>query len=215
MLKPLKVALLVAGMAILGGCAASRSVVVPDGGATVDNPTQGIAIRIDRVDDARRFEPSPKTPDIPSLPGDDVRNAALTSRAIARKRNSFGLALGDVLLPEGQSVSQLVDGAICTGFRRAGYRVLKPGAPGYEQATPVTAQINEFWSWFQPGFSSVTIWNREDITLAGPLPALGRGITVKGEVSEQMMAVFENDWRKIISRGLAEITEKVRAAVTR
>ena len=215
LLKHVRMTLAVVAMVFLGGCATSRSVVIPDAGGVVENPVQGVAIRIDRVDDARQFEPSPKTPDIPSLAGNDTQNAALTSRAIARKRNGFGMALGDVMLPEGQTVSQLVGNAVTLGFRRAGYRVLKPGDPGYEQAIPVTARIGEFWSWFNPGFSSVTITNRASVGLAGALPALSGETTVKSEVSDKLMAVFEDDWTKIVSKGLAELTEKIRVALAR
>lgn len=209
MIKTLRAACVVAAMALLGGCATSRSVVLPDAGTAVENPVQGLAVRIEKIEDVRRFEAAPKTPDIPSLPADDFLNSSLTSRAIGRKRGGFGLALGDVLLPEGQTVSLLVGDALTQGFRRAGYRVLTAGDAGYEQATPVTARINEFWSWFNPGFAQVTIKNRAAIDLAGPLPPLKGGATIRSEVSEGMQAVFEDDWRKIAGKGLAEITEKL------
>lgn len=215
MLRKVQAAFIVTTMLFLGGCATSRSVVIPDSGSVLENPIQGTAIRIDKIEDARKFEPAPKTPDVPSLPESDIGNTSLTTRAIARKRNGFGMALGDVLLPEGQTVPQLVGDAITQGFRSAGYRVLKSGDAGYEQAVPVSARIHEFWAWFNPGFSSVTVKNRLDISLAGPLPALTGGIAVKGEVSEKMQTVFEDDWRKIVSKGLAEMSEKVRTALTR
>ena len=213
MIKTARIACVVAAMALLGGCATSRSVVLPDGGTAVENPAQGLAVRIETVEDIRRFEAAPKTPDIPSLPADDILNTSLTSRAIARKRNGFGMALGDVLLPENQTVSQLVRDALAQGFRRAGYRVLKVGEAGYEQATPITARINEFWSWFNPGFASVTIKNRAAVDLAGAVPSLQNGVTVRNEVSESMQAVFEDDWRKIAGKGLAELSEKIQAAL--
>lgn len=213
MIKTLRIACVVAAMALLGGCAASRSVVLPDAGTAIENPAQGLAVRIDKVEDARRFEAAPNTPDIPSLPGNDLLNSSLTSRAIGRKRGGFGLALGDVLLPEGQTVSQLVRDAVAQGFRRAGYRVLAAGEPGYEQATPITARINEFWSWFNPGFAQVTIKNRASIDVAGTLPPLKGGVTIRSEVSEGMQAVFEDDWRKIAGKGLVGITEKIQAVL--
>lgn len=213
MIKTLRVACVVAAMALLGGCATSRSVVLPDAGTAIENPAQGLAVRIEKIEDIRRFEAAPKTPDIPSLPADDLLNSSLTSRAIARKRNGFGLALGDVLLPEGQTVSRLVGDALAQGFRRAGYRVLTTGEAGYEQAAPVTARINEFWSWFNPGFAQVTIKNRAAIDLAGPLPPLKDGVTIRSEVSEGMQAVFEDDWRQIAGKGLAEVAEKLQAAL--
>ena len=214
MFNSIRMVFILSAMMALGGCATSRSVVIPDAGVAAENPVQGIAIRIDQVDDMRQFQSSPKTPDIPSLPESDVGNNALTARAIARKRNGYGMALGDVLLPEGQTVSQLVGRAVDRGFRLAGYRVLKPGDSGYEQAVPVTAKIRQFWSWFNPGFSSVTITNRADVSIEGALPALNGGFVVTNETSAKLMAVFEEDWTKITTQGLAQLSEKVRAGLS-
>lgn len=212
-MTPTRMLFLVATLALLGGCASSRSVVNPTTEATA-NPTQGVAVRIDQIEDARRFEAAPRSPDRPSLSGNDISNPALTSRAVARKRNSYGMAMGDVLLPEGQTASQLIGNAVTSGFRQAGYRVVSRGEPGYDQAVPVTARINEFWSWFSPGFASVTISNRAAIDLNGPLPALNNGVQIKNETSESMMAVFEEDWKIIISKGLRDLSEKIRAKLT-
>ena len=210
-----QLAFIVATMAMLSGCAASRSVVTPDMGRVAQNPAQGVAVRINQVDDMRHFDSSPPEADMSSLSESDVHNVALTSRAIARKRNGYGMALGDVLLPEGETVAKLISGAVSQGFRRAGYRVLTKDDPGYDQAVPVNARINEFWSWARPGFGSITIYNRADVTLVGELPALSGGPTVRTEVAQPLQLVFEDDWRQIISRGLGDLVEKVRATVAR
>ena len=214
MFKPIRMVFIFSALMMLGGCAASRSVVSPDTAALAENPTQGIAVRIDQVSDLRRFEAAPKTPDIPSLGGGDVGNAALTVRAMGRKRNGFGLAMGDVMLPEGQTVSKMVEGALIQGFRLAGYRVLKPDDVGYEQAIPVTARVNEFWSWLDIGFSSLTIRNRANVNISGAVPALNGGMVATSEVSDKLMMVFEEEWTKIASRNLAQLSEKVRAGLS-
>lgn len=204
----LKVLFALVVLGTLSACASSRSVVTPEVIAGA-NPTEGVAVRIDKVEDARRFEASPPSPDIPSLSGNDHTNVAVTKRAIARKRNGYGMAMGDVLLPEGQNVAELVGKAVAQGFRQAGYRVIAPGEPGYEQAAPVNARIGEFWSWFNPGFASVTVSNRSSVDLIGTLPELNGGRTVKSEVSESMMAVFEDDWKAIVAKGLRQLSTKV------
>jgi len=208
-----QLAFIVTAMAMLGGCAATRSVVSPEMGIATQNPAQGVAVRIDHVDDMRHFSSSPREADMPSLSESDVHDVALTSRAIARKRNGYGMALGDVLLPEGQTVSKLIANAVSQGFRRAGYRVLTKDDPNYAQAVPVNARINEFWSWDRPGFGKVTVYNRADVTLVGELPALSGGPTVRTEIVEPMQLVLEDDWREIIGRGLGDLVEKVRITV--
>ena len=82
------------------GCATTRGVMDVQEEVSA-NPETGIAVKFARVTDARRFEIDPRQADIPSLKNDEIDDPAITSRAIARKRNSYGKALGDILLPGG------------------------------------------------------------------------------------------------------------------
>ncbi|MCP3927681.1 MAG: flagellar biosynthesis protein, partial [Bacteroidetes bacterium] len=85
------------------GCATNRGIL----DVKVDipqNPSEGKTIAIVRVTDIRQFEVAPLSPSVPSLRGDDIENHAITVRAIARKRNGYGKAIGDIVLPEGRTV---------------------------------------------------------------------------------------------------------------
>ncbi len=203
------------GICILAlcGCAATRSVVKLDQVDTSGASVGGQAVLIDKVDDNRRFEASPPEPDTPSLSSGDIGNAAIRARAIGRKRGGFGAALGDVLLPENQTVSQVIAEAVENGFRMGGYRVVHRGDPGMEGAIPLTVSIRQFWSWFQPGFWHVTVHNRCEIEIKGALPVLVGGRTVTNETSENMGAVFESDWQEISSKGLKELTHNLTTAI--
>ena len=64
--------------------------------------------------------------------------------------------MGDILLPEGQTVEQLARTALTRGLRGAGFRVLLRGQEGYEQAIPLEADIRRFWAWFSPGLFAPT-----------------------------------------------------------
>ena len=77
-----------------------------------NNPSTGDAIKFVRVSDLRQFQIDPPQPDISSLMNDEIDDPLITSRAIARKRNSYGMALGDILLPEGKTVMKLVEAAL-------------------------------------------------------------------------------------------------------
>lgn len=92
----------------LSGCATTRSEISVETNDGI-NSQKGMAVRIDAVKDARVFQIKPPNPDIPSLKDDGILNKAITSRAIARKRNTYGKGLGDVLLPEGQTVAGLTE----------------------------------------------------------------------------------------------------------
>jgi len=192
--------------ALLTGCAAGRTVV----SAGIDagtNPSQGEPVRLEEVRDARVFSASPPHPEMPSLMNaEEIHTPAITRRAIARKRGGFGNALGDVLLPEGQSVSQLVGDAVSRAFRVSGYRVVAPGDADYARASPVQVRIDKFWSWFTPGFASVALEFQGAIHLQGALPQLREGRTVSTELEDRMQAVFESDWQAIVNKGLERLS---------
>ncbi|WP_423143232.1 hypothetical protein [Pseudomonas chlororaphis] len=97
-MKYLKLASLLLVATTLFGCATSRSVVGIDGPEVASGNGQKVVIN---VLDERRFEADPRSADIPSLKNGEIDDKAITERAIARKRNSYGMGLGDVLLPEG------------------------------------------------------------------------------------------------------------------
>jgi hypothetical protein len=148
---------------------------------------------------------------MPSLMNaEEISNKSITSRAIARKRGGFGAALGDVLLPEGQSVQQLSRAAVVRALRDAGYRVSAPGDQGYAEAIPIKVRIDEFWSWFSPGFASVAVSFRGKLYLQGNVTPIVAGASYSAEVQDRMQAVFESDWAAVVSKGVAALSESVR-----
>ena len=194
---------------LLGGCATGRS-VLPAGIEAGANPAQGTAVRIAAVEDARVFTVKPPQADMPSLMEDsEIADKAITSRAVGRKRGGMGAALGDVLLPEGTTVAAVVQTAVTRGLREAGYRVLASGDPGYEQAVPIRARVDEFWSWFSPGFAAVTLNNRATVNLQGALPPLQQGRTFRSEAANSMQVVVESDWAAIVNKGLEALAATI------
>ncbi|MCG2574308.1 YajG family lipoprotein [Acinetobacter sp. ME22] len=154
----------------LTGCATSRGLIQlpakpPVATSNSQQSSQHTAI-ITLVEDDRVFEEAPKTPDIPSLKGGLAQATQdEKARAVARKRNGYGQALGDILLQEG-SVSQLVQQRVERALNQAGYQVLPNTEANKATANLVlTVKINKFWSWFQPGFSSIKIHSEIDSDL--------------------------------------------------
>lgn len=194
----------------LAACETGRSTVALAPTAAV-NPTAGQEVKITDVVDARLFEARPKQPSIPSLEDGAIGNRALTARAIARKRNGQGLALGDVVLPEGQTVAKLVDEAVTNGFRNAGYRVLKAGDAGYDKALPVSVKIVEFWSWSQSNFiSNFTAYHASKIEIAAPGTPIHQS-TLMNSAQDTITfgGIGDGDWQKLNARGLEAISARV------
>jgi hypothetical protein len=207
-----KAAALVAALCLLAGCAMSRSTVDLSRGSTAvpatAQPSQGQAVKIVSVADQRAFKIDPKTPQEPSLKDDNITDKAITSRAIGRKRGGFGLALGDVLLPEGDSVSAHVATALTNGFRQAGYRVLATGDAGYDQATPIQVVIKQYWSWLEVAMSGNLNW-RAEIELDSTLPALAPSQTIFSQIAKDAAVIFDSDWVQVNNEGLASLSARL------
>ncbi|SAK58369.1 hypothetical protein AWB75_02344 [Caballeronia catudaia] len=200
-----RIAFYICAVAAVTGCAVGRGTVdvsAPQG----TNPATGKYVRFDSVQDKRTFTVAPPSADMASLDPSEDSSDASKARAIGRKRGGFGKALGDVVLPEGKTVSGLVESALATGFQQAGYVVVKQGDPNFAAATPVTAQVIDFWAWFQPGFWSVTTNHKSELQLSGNVGALHGAQTVKTRVSESKQVVVSSDWREIVEKGLSAIT---------
>ncbi|MEQ8528685.1 hypothetical protein [Thalassospira sp.] len=198
--------------ALLSACAVSRSVVHIEQSETIENPAEGPEVRIVEVNDNRQFEIDPRSPDIPSLANDEIDDASVTERAYGRKRNTYGMALGDVLTPEGKTVSDAIAKTVENGFQAAGYRVLTPEDNNYANAKDVNVDVTEFWSWLEPGWE-ITVHNRSDITLTADRALFTDPIRIKAESSQPMQMVLDSDWQASAIKALQEVREKITDAL--
>ena len=134
----------------LTGCATSRSELKLSAPTPVAaaGPVKG-AVFIRTVSDQRAFQQAPSDPSIPSLgfEGATQASADLKARAIGRKRNTYGKALGDVLLENGQTVTDVVRENLAAAFTEAGYKVeTDPLAASLPLVIDV--DVKQFWAWF-------------------------------------------------------------------
>lgn len=201
---------LVSGTLSTGGCATSRGTLDIQVAAS-SNPAAGPAVKIMQVEDRREFQVNPRTPSIPSLTDDDIKNPAITARAIARKRNTYGQALGDILLPEGRSVADLTREAVTRAFRQAGYRVLASDDPA--PAQPITVRIDQFWAWVTPGFWALTLEHEARVSLQGPVAPFQDGKAFRGYASQKGQVAASDAWTEIINKGLDDLTAKIGAEI--
>jgi hypothetical protein len=200
-------------LALLGGCASTRGHVdlkVP----SVQNPATGRAVRIGPVTDRRIFQVDSPDPSAPSLKRNEIGDASVTSRAYARKRESGGELSGDVLLPPGRTIVQLVEEVMTRAFREAGYRVLGPSDDGYAAATPIGVEINRFWAFVPTLKTGVMVMQfQADLRLTGGLPSLGPGMSVQGAASQESAAPRTRVWRALMAAGLDNLINNTRAAL--
>lgn len=191
----------------LSGCATSRSeikVISPSATppSTVKRVTKAQAVWMQSVVDERQFEAAPRDPSIPSLgfEGAIQASAETKARAFGRKRGGFGMALGDVLLEPGQTVSSVVLEQLSAAFADAGYRVVIHEADAGPNPLVVNVRIKQFWSWINMGFWALTLNNRinTDLVFSGALPAM----TVNVHLQEQHLAITDGVWSEDLVKAL-------------
>ena len=197
--------LAVAALVLLAGCATNRAEVdvLPPGKTQTPAPSNGKKVYISAVDD-RVFQIKPTSFDMPSLKYDEIDDKSITERAIARKRNNYNMAIGDVLLPKGRTVSELVGDAVASAYQQAGYEVVS--APGAPDVREVKVQIIEFWSWsMTEGVLDKVLRNKSFLQIK----ALGMPEhTLKTLVSEKVNVTTDTDWKTITEAGLEAITQE-------
>ena len=197
--------LAVAALVLLAGCATNRAEVdvLRPGDTQTPAPSNGKKVYISAVDD-RVFQIKPTSFDIPSLKYDEIDDKSITERAIARKRNNFNMAIGDVLLPEGRTVSELVGNAVATAYRQAGYEVVS--SPGARDVSEVKVNIIEFWSWYSAeGVLDKVLRNKSLLQIKAPGTPVQ---TIKTLVSENVKVATDTDWKTITESGLEAITQE-------
>ena len=208
--------LLVLGMILfLTGCATNRGIV------TIEMPkasivnTNGKKIFIESVSDKRIFENNPKTQDIPSLGFGGAAKATedIKKRAIARKRNGFGKAMGDILLDEGQTVESVIRESLNTSFTELGYQIVDKMDSGSKDTIIVNATIEKFWAYMTPGFWALTLTSEIATNLTVETYKNNKKqieeISVKSENKCQLAS--ERNWMKTIQLSVKKYIEKVKS----
>ena len=189
-------------LTVLGGCATSRSeIALVSPAATPPVPTAGKPAVIRSIKDERVFEQAPRDPGRPSLgfEGAAQASADTKARAIGRKRNTYGQALGDVLLQPGQTIERVVRENLTAALHQSGYRVVTEREAG--SALVLDVRIRKFWSWIQPGFWAITLHTAiaTDLQMSGsPAPAV---VDVKS--SEGLQVASDGNWIEAVGKALA------------
>jgi hypothetical protein len=125
---------------------------------TAAHPAAKGSASLSQVKDCRQFENKPSSPWIPSIKGDvNAVSREQLGQYIGRQRNTYGKAMGDIMLPEGQTVEGCVRDLVAEALARRGYAV----ADAKGDATfDVQVKIGEFWAWCTPGMWSIPFESR-------------------------------------------------------
>jgi hypothetical protein len=196
---------------ILAGCALGRSevdVAVPPTPAAATKQ----AVTIIEIRDLRPFSVDPGRPELPSLASEaEIADSALKARTIGRTRNAYNMRLGDVVLPEGQTVTNLVRGAVGAALRAKGYAVVDDPAPG---VLPLSVDIEQFWAWFEPGLLMVSLEFDSRLRIYGRDIMLDRTpLFVRGRASADGSVATRGAWQRLVQQGLDNLVLKIEDSI--
>lgn len=197
------------GIVFLSGCATSRGVVELVTPITKETTlSNGKKVYINSVLDKRLFEYKPKQPNIPSLDPDEQQNNAIKLRAIARKRNTLGKGLGDILLKEGQTVESIIYDSLQQAFIENGYSIIENQQQVTSGTYIVDAKINKFWSWMNPGFWALTLSTEISTDISIKMTSEINKEIINVKVSDTFQTGAESNWVEVMQNALkAYITE--------
>lgn len=198
---------------LFSGCATTTSTIDVQHAQAPAAAAKGYA-KIIEVRDIRRFEAAPKDPSTPSLENaQDLKNAAITSRAVARKRGGYGMAFANVLLPEGRTVELVVREAVTKALTEQGYQVVDAKSPQFEKALPMQVDIDQFWAWFTPGFWAVSVEFRGLLLVKADALTGKKEDIVSGNAVVKGMAATDSEWREVVVNGVNDLTKNLKAVI--
>lgn len=163
---------------------------------------------IKAVVDARKFEDRPTTADIPSLAAGLANTTdAVKSTAVARVRDGFGKARGNVFVEDGQTVEAVVRETLANAFASAGYTVVEEKDKA-ATALAVNVTIEKFWGWVRvnPGggwSGDSAIWMDGELVTTIEIPQRqGRDLkfTVAGKGTQKAWpGITPGNWLKMFT----------------
>ena len=175
------------------GCAVGRRTLTLDIPQTPGLGTTKGTVFIGEVTDARRFENKPQLPSVPSIDGDVTKaTKEQLANVIGRQRNTYGAALGDIGLPDNDTVMSRTRQLIEEGFRRKGYMISTDPAAGAN----VTVGIDDFWAWITPGMWSLSFEANITCKLTLKKDGNSKTFTDRGYAINKGQAATNPNWQK-------------------
>lgn len=166
-------------------------------------------VKIEKINDLRKFEKSPKSPSTPSIEGDLIDNKELTDKIIGRMRHGlYHRALWNYTIDGKDNIYDVCRNIVTGSFASAGYVTVSNGEEGYDKAIPITVDILQFWAWMQPKFNI-------DLNFDGELhihsldPGKSIDINAKGKHNFSTGFAGGGAWNKIVKKGIIDLDKNL------
>lgn len=202
--------LLIVTLLACGGCVTGQrklDLQIPSGAKIVDG-SKG-TVQIVSVVDKRTFENKPSDPSTPSIDGDVKKlGAAQKNKMIGRQRNSWGKAMGDIALIEGQTVESRSRALVTEALKRRGYSVTDSQSKNRAEVA-----VDKFWAWFTPGLFAVDFEANIQANLQLSLNGRTSKFTVLGHGKNLGGMASDSNWQEAYNRAFENFLANFEAAL--
>lgn len=194
---------------ILTGCATSRGELDLSGAMSNKNVSSLTAktVIIDKYTDNRVFATNADSPDKPTYDPSKGLDDETKSKIIARKRNGFGKALGDIVLANGLTSEKLIKNIVSQAFVESGYRIVTEDPDG--KAVHVDIVVDKFWGWFRPGFWTISVYANTELTLEMKHDLKSEKIHVFDAKRRRSMAATGGLWQDVFYKNLYDVRKNI------
>jgi hypothetical protein len=164
-------------------------------------------IKIENIKDARNFMEAPIDPATPSIEGDKIKDKNITDKAIGRMRHGlFHYAMWNYSLEKKETIYSLCERIASNSFTNAGYQVVGKGDANYENATPISVEVAQFWAWLQPKFTG-------EMHFDGELKIISKDqsleVSAKGADMFNVAVADADNWTKVVDHGVKKLQENL------
>mgnify|MGYP000898460809 FL=1 len=206
-----RLALVLCLFGYLAGCASPSKVVIDvrlQPVATPSNPD--IRVAIGEVVDLREFSSTVESRSLHQMVTEGYADPQVTGRALGLFWTAGGTPIWDFMLPEGRSVTMLVEEALKNAFREVGMEVVEPTEAG---AIPIRAEIIRFWTW-NTGSWTFQFHFETDVRIQGQLPPFESGEVISGRMRlKSAMAGGPRAYTNTVTKGLGDFIEQFKSRV--
>ena len=128
---------------------------------------------------------------------------------IGRQRNSYGYGAANIVLDKDQTVTGLVKNRVSKAFAANGFYIISERSNIKQDTLLVHVDINKFWEFVRMGFWKGALCAQINTNIS----TQNKTITTDIDYAEEMMAVYDEDHRKILNRALQEYEKDLTAKI--
>jgi len=176
--------------------------------------TTGPSLLTTHQDQTRTIALSPPRDDRIFNAPDSHDISHIKKQLIGFEVDKFGNIDANILLPQNQTVSDIIRRALTTGFEQAGFQVLNPDDAGYAQAPKINISIQKFHGWLNPGFWRLSLSLESEVTLSSDHPDLLPKLTIHNKSKHlPENGVTSQSWLTITKTNMHQLSQKLTGAL--